>query len=202
MRDMGKFLAVGIALVAGAMVLTMAGDSHAKAKGPLYDVRLSSPTITITHQSPSLGSCYGGTSQPCDVFQFSSKFTCTDCALDLANNFDIFFEISTSSTCASEVYFVDAPLPHMLIQKSGSKTNYLFPATFQGNNGRDIVLMSLQMTSAHAGTLTVSGNADLHTLTSAPVFVGLDLSGDSVSDGDDPTDFVCAQVTPTFQNLN
>jgi hypothetical protein len=200
MRGFRKIAPIAIMLAACAMVFAIAGDSVAKA--PLFDVRLSKPTITITHQNSSLGTCFGGTSEPCDVFQFTSKFSCTDCALDLANNFDIFFEIATSSNCNTEVYFTDVPLPNVSIQKSGSKTTYSFPATRQGSNGRDFVLLTLQLSGAHSGTISVSGNADLHSLTSAPVFVGLNLSGDSVSDGDDPTDFVCAQVTPTFQNLN
>jgi len=200
MRGFRKFAPITIVLAACGLVFAIAGDSA--AKGPLFDVRLKKPTILITHQSPSLGTCFGGTSQPCDVFQFTTSFSCTDCAQDLANNFDIFFEIATSSDCNSGVYFADVPLPNMSIQKLGNKTTYSFPATLQGSNGRDFVLLTLQMNGAHGGTLSVSGNADLHTLTSAPVFIGLNLSGDSVSDGDDPTDFVCAPVTPTFQNLN
>lgn len=200
MRDFEKFLLFAITLAASAMVFIVAGDSQ--AKGPVSDVRLSKPTMVVTHQNPSLGTCYGGTVEPCDVFQFTSKFSCTDCAQDLANNFDIFFEIASSSDCNTQLYSADVPLPHMSIQKLGSKTTYSFPATQQGSNGRDFVLLTLQMNGAHGGTLTVSGNADLHTLTSGPVFIGLSLSGDSVSDADDPTDFICTQVTPTFQNLN
>src|SRR6185312_16266438 len=115
---------IAIALMVLGIVFTNAGDSS--AKGPLFAVRLKQPTITITHQSSSPGTCFGGTTEPCDVFQFTSKFTCTDCAQDLANNFGIFFEISTSSICDSDVYSTFAPLPNMSIQTAGNKSTYMF----------------------------------------------------------------------------
>ena len=202
MSGLTRCVSIAMAAAAFTMILGIVGDSQA-AKSALFDIKLNKPTILITHQNPSTGTCYGGTTEPCDVFQFTSKFSCTDCAQDLANNFNIIFEVATSSDCSNREYTVVMPLPKMSIQKAGAKTTYSFPATFLGNDGgRDFVLLTLQMNGAHAGTITVNGNGDLHAVTSAPVFIGLSLSGDSVSDGDDPTDFVCVQVTPTFQNLN
>jgi hypothetical protein len=202
MRGPTRGVSIAMAAAACTMILGIAGDSLA-AKSTLFDIKLNKPTILITHQNPSTGTCFGGTTEPCDVFQFTSKFSCTDCAQDLSNNFNIIFEVATSSNCSNSEYSAVMPLPNMSIQKAGAKTTYSFPATFLGNDGgRDFVLLILQMNGAHAGTITLNGNADLHAVTSAPVFIGLSLSGDSASDGDDPTDFVCVQVTPTFQNLN
>ena len=198
MTSLGKLITIAV-----IAVLTCGIDwgTHANAKGPLFDVKLNKPTILITHQSSSPGTCFGGTSEPCDVFQFSSKFSCTDCATDLANNNDIFFEISTDA-CNSDVYLADYPLPNFSVQKAGSKATYSFPATVQGSNGRDFAIVTLQMNGAHGGTLSIEGNANLSSVTSGSVFIGLSLSGDNVSDTDDPADFLCAPVTPTFQNLN
>jgi len=203
MRRYRALSSIAIALAGLGVVLANVGDLRAASKQP-FDVKLMKPAITITHQNPNSGTCFGGTTEPCDVFQFTSKFSCTDCALDLGDNSSsIFLDISTSSNCFdTEIYSAFLPVPNFSVQMiSKNKATLSFPATLQGSNGRDFILFTLQL-NGHSGTITMSGNADFHALTGGAVFVGLRLGGDSVLDSDEPADFVCTQVTPTFQNLN
>src|SRR5580704_15617034 len=115
MSGLTRCVSIAMAAAACTMILGIVGDSQA-AKSALFDLKLNKPTILITHQNPSTGTCYGGTTEPCDVYQFTSKFSCTDCAQDLANNFNVIFEVATSSNCSNREYTVVMPLPKMSIQ--------------------------------------------------------------------------------------
>lgn len=161
------------------------------------DVRLKTPAITITHQSSSLGSCFQGGSEPCDVFAFTSKFTCGDCLADFAAS-GMFFEISAASDCSSASYSLSLDVSDFIATNQTSHGGtFQFPATLPGGK---VAIVMLQIKGNH-GLITITGNADLSGVSSAPVFVGLLLGEQTPLDADDPADFICSQVTPSFQNL-
>src|ERR1700693_643462 len=91
-----------VAMITVALLISVSSTIGAP---PMFDVKFKSPNLTITHQNSTLGSCNGGTSEPCDIFTFSTKFTCGDCFTDFTGGGGVLFQISTDNACTSQVYF-------------------------------------------------------------------------------------------------
>src|SRR5579863_8548227 len=112
-----KVLSLPYAAFATAILLTAAASGPASATPPkqAFDLALKKPTLVITHQSPTPGTCFGGASEPCDVFQFTTNFSCGDCFADVTStDGGFFFEIATSSDCRTAAYTFSASTAHMI----------------------------------------------------------------------------------------
>jgi hypothetical protein len=197
------------AAVAGTLLGTLLLVSgNARAKKVINDLQLIKPTLTITQQTSTPGTCFGGTTEPCDVFVIQSKFKCaSDCATDFADavsgSHALNFTISTSNTCPAAspapLYTATFSMNHFITTTSKKTTTYTFPATFKGTDGgRDFLVGQIQL-AGKSGFIIFSGNGDFHAATGS-VFLGFG-EADTIADSD-TSDTVCAPLTSTTNHLN
>jgi hypothetical protein len=151
------------------------------AKKAVNDLQLKRPTLTLTQQTSTPGTCFSGTTEPCDVFVVQSRFKCaSDCEKDFADAVSgsqaLNFTISTSNTCPAAsptpLYTATFTMNHFITAKDKKNTTYTFPATFKGTDGvRDFLMGQIQL-KGKTGSIVFGGNGDFHAALPTSLFLG------------------------------
>lgn len=183
---------------------------------------LSKANLTITHQGVTPGSCAaslaGSISEPCDSFTLKLGFKATpksnaadkaDIVDDLTKQLLIFFFSPDPGFCSSGSLTdaVEARIESgSLVNVGGAHwgfTGVTLGADFATLKQFSIfVNLSLTVSKAAAGTITVQGSDSFESFIGAPIALGL-VIGDK--DGDPTvgnTELYCTTVTPTYLTQN
>jgi hypothetical protein len=199
-------LVMGLWGWAGGSVPASAASATPTAKKTVNDFTFINPFVNVYHQSATSGSCFGGSTEPCETFVATANFKCAgDCAGDLAaavtNSQNLTFTISTSNTCATAAYTSVNSMNHFVVQNSKSSTSYTLPVTFQGlDGGRDYLLLQIVVGKKN-GNIFVSGNGDFRTIASStPLFMGFGVA-EKVTETDSG-DSVCVPVHSFVGTVN
>ena len=199
-------LMVGVAGWAGRSVPANAASATPNAKKIPNDFTFTNPFVSVYHQSATSGSCFGGTTEPCETFVASSSFKCAgDCAGDLAaavtNSQNLTFSISTSNTCATSAYVAVNSMNHFVVENTKTSSVYTLPVTFQGlDGGRDYLLLQIVVGKKN-GTILVSGNGDFRAISSStPLFMGFGVAEKTTET--DNGDQVCVPVHTFVATVN